>query len=167
MKKRSRIVALGGIFSAICIISLYIAVYMPTNRLFFYSLSSIFVSFIIMESGVKGGWLFYIATSSLSMLLIPNKISLIPYLIFFGIYGIIKYYIESMNKLLIEIILKGIFFLTSEVAIYILYTKVFGMVISSKIPVYWVFGVFVLIFYVYDYVYTKIISYYTARFKRS
>lgn len=167
MKKKSRTVALGGIFSAICIISLYMAVYLPTNRLFFYSLSSIFVSFLIIESSVKGGWLFYAATSALSMLLIPNKISLIPYLIFFGTYGIVKYYIETIKNLPLEILLKGIFFLASEAILYILYTKVFGRLISSEIPVYWVFGAFVLIFYVYDYVYTKMISYYIGRFKQS
>lgn len=46
-------VALGGILAAICLICLYLAVYLPANRLFFYSLASIFVSFIILESGTS------------------------------------------------------------------------------------------------------------------
>ena len=165
MRKKSRIIALGGIFSALCVISLYIAVYIPTNRLFFYSLSSIFVSFIVMEAGVKGGWLFYAATSALSMLIIPNKISLLPYLIFFGTYGIVKCYIESMNLAPLEVILKGIFFLACEGILYILYSKVFIIDIASKLPLYGIFGIFLIIFFVYDYIYTRIIDYYLKRYK--
>ncbi|HZJ58162.1 MAG TPA: hypothetical protein VFD89_08000 [Clostridia bacterium] len=164
MKKRSKMVALGGILSALCVICLYLAVYLPTNRLFFYSLASIFVSFIVMESGIKSGWLFYIATSILSMLIIPNKIGIIPYLVFFGIYGIIKYYIESVNIIPIEIVLKGTYFIAGEGILYILYSRILKIDITTRLPIYVVFGIFLVIFYLYDYVYSRLIAFYRKRF---
>ncbi|MGI5852477.1 MAG: hypothetical protein GX340_06820 [Clostridiales bacterium] len=164
MKRKSKMVALGGILAAICLICLYLAVYLPANRLFFYSLASIFVSFIILESGTKYGWSFYIATSALSMFIIPNKISLLPYLVFFGIYGIIKCYIESINLMPLELILKGLFFLSCEGILYILYSQVFIINISLKLPLYGVFGIFLAVFFIYDYIYTKIVAFYKVRF---
>ena len=164
MKRKSKMIALGGILAALCIICLYLAVHLPTNRLFFYSLASIFVSFIILESGMKSGWLFYMTTSALSMFIIPNKISLLPYLVFFGLYGIIKCYIESINLIPLGLILKGVFFLACGGILYILYSQVFIINITLKLPLYGVFGIFLAVFFIYDYIYSRIIAFYKARF---
>lgn len=166
MKKKSRIVSLGGVFSALCVIFLYLATYIPGNRLFFYSLSSIFVALVIIESGTGVGWLFYGATSVLSLLVIPNKIALIPYLLFFGCYGIVKYYIEWINILPLELIVKGVFFLICQVVLYIVYTRIFIIDIGAKIPIYMVFAIFLIIFYIYDYVYTRVIELYSKGYKQ-
>lgn len=79
------------------------------------------------------------------MFIIPNKISLLPYLVFFGIYGIIKCYIESINLMPLELILKGLFFLSCEGILYILYSQVFIINISLKLPLYGVFGIFLAV----------------------
>src|SRR5690554_2670943 len=98
------------------------------------------------------------------MFIIPNKISLLPYLVFFGIYGIIKCYIESINLMPLELILKGLFFLSCEGILYILYSQVFIINISLKLPLYGVFGIFLAVFFIYDYIYTKIVAFYKVRF---
>ncbi|NLJ40204.1 MAG: hypothetical protein GX352_01120 [Clostridiales bacterium] len=165
MNKKSRTIALGGILGALCVISLYAAVYSPVSRLAFYSLSSLFASFMVIESGIKGGWLFYAATSALAFLIIPDRVSLIPYLVFFGNYGVVKHYIESIGLLLPEVLLKGICVSVYGVVIYFLYTKVFDISFESKIPIYGLLALLIGVFYIYDFVYTKIIAYYTRRFK--
>ncbi|MBR0596375.1 hypothetical protein [Sinanaerobacter chloroacetimidivorans] len=110
--KSTRSVAVGGIFLALSIATLYAATFIPGIELTLYTISSFYVAFILIETGPGGGLLFYTASLLLSALLIPNKIGLIPYAMFFGLYGIVKYYIEYSKKLPMaaEILLKLLFF---------------------------------------------------------
>ena len=165
MNRKSKTIALGGILGALCMISLYAAVYSPVSKLAFYSLSSLFVSLIVIETGAKWGWVFYIATSALALFIIPDRISLIPYLIFFGNYGIVKYYIESIGRLLPEILLKGVFTSACGTAAYFLYTKILGISFTYKIPIYGLLALSIGVFFIYDFAYTRIIAYYIRRFK--
>ena len=79
----TRKVALGGILLALTVIILYAESVMPTSKLSLYALSSFFVSVIVIESGIRAGWIFYVASSLLALIIIPDKIALIPYLVFF------------------------------------------------------------------------------------
>lgn len=160
MVSKSKKVALGGVLSVLCLFSLYFAVYMPTNRIFFYGLSSVFSSVIMVESGAKWSWIFYGATSLLAMLLIPNKVGVIPYVLFFGLYGIIKYYIEGVGASLVRLLSKGGFFLISVALIAIAVQEIFIGEVYSKLPLWILVIISLAIFYIYDYAYTKFIIYY-------
>jgi hypothetical protein len=164
MNKKPRAIALGGIFGALCVLTLLAAVYMPTNTLFFYGASSMFVAFVVLETGIGAGWLFYASTVLLSFLLIPDKLAVLPYAAFFGIYGLIKCHIESLRKIVAEYILKGIFFVVCETGIYLLYTKVFAVEIISKIPIHYIVLLMIPVFYIYDYLYTRLLGFYIRKF---
>jgi hypothetical protein len=163
-KKTSRI-ALGGILGALAVICLFLAVVLPTNRLAFYALSSFFSSIIIIESGIKSGWVFYAATAMLSAIIIPDKIGIIPYLIFFGIYGIIKFYIERMNRIVVEYILKYVYFNICIAIAILLIKQFFVQSITVAIPWWAVILLLELVFLLYDYVYTLFIAYYRNKLK--
>jgi len=159
-------VALGGVLSTLCILSLYLAVYLPTNRMFFYGISSIFSSIILVESGIKWAWTFYGATSMLAFLVIPNKIGLIPYLLFFGLYGIVKYGIEGIRNMIFEIILKGGFFIFTMAGTAVIVKELFVGDVYSKFPLYAVVVIGVIVFYIYDYAYTKFVIYYETNLRK-
>ena len=53
-----------------------------------------FIAASIMESGIRAGWLFYAAASLAGFIVVPEKLALVPYIVF-GFYGIAKYYIEK------------------------------------------------------------------------
>jgi hypothetical protein len=163
-KKTSRI-ALSGILGALAVICLLLAVILPTNRLAFYALSSFFSSIIIIESGIKAGWLFYAATTLLSAIIIPDKLGIIPYAVFFGIYGIVKFYIERLNKLVIEYILKYVYFNLCMVLAIVLIKQFFIQSITVAIPWWAVILLLEVIFLIYDYVYTLFIAYYRNKLK--
>lgn len=166
MASGSKKVALGGVLSVLCIFSLYLAVYLPTNRIFFYGLSSIFSSVIMVEGGAGWAWTFYGATSMLAFFLVPNKIGIIPYVLFFGLYGIVKYYIEGIENVFLQIVLKGGVFLLSMLGTAIIAKEIFMSEVSSKLPL-WVIAIIALvIFYVYDYAYTRFIMYYEIVLKK-
>lgn len=107
---KTRTAALGGILLALSVATLFFASFVPGVELTIYAVSSVYTAIMIIETNSKGGGIFYIASGILALLLIPNKAAVLPYLFFFGIYGIVKYYIEKIGKLPVEICLKLLFF---------------------------------------------------------
>lgn len=158
-------IAISGIFLALTIITLYAESIMPTGKLSLYCLSSFFVSFIIVELGVNAGWLFYIASSLLSFIIIPDKLALMPYFVFFGNYAVIKCYTERTRFRVIEYILKLVFFNLCLILAVYLAKVVFLQTIEVKPP--WILVVLGLqiVFVLYDYIFTLVINYYGRRIR--
>jgi hypothetical protein len=159
-------VTLNGILGALAVISLLLAAVLPTNRLSFYALSSFFVAITIIEYGIKAGWLLYAATALLSLIVLPDKLAIVPYVIFFGIYGIIKLYIERINKIVLEYILKVIYFNICLVAAYYFIKQVFFESIKINLPWWLLIIALEIVFIVYDYVYTLFIRYYREKLQK-
>ncbi|HZK34389.1 MAG TPA: hypothetical protein VFD33_03665 [Bacillota bacterium] len=166
MTSKARTMALGGVFTALSLLALFAISYMPNSRLFFYAASSLFISFMVVEAGIGAGWVFYLATSILSLLLIPNKLLVIPYAGFFGIYGLAKYYIESIKKPVVEYLLKGIFFIICISGLYLLFTNALLIDFASQIPIYYLLALLIILFYIYDYLYTRFLSFYINNFRK-
>jgi len=102
----TRKIALTGILSAFIVIVLFLESIVPTGRLGFYVLAGFILSVIILEAGAKWSWASYVVTCAAGFLVIPEKLNILPYVLFFGIYAILKYYIESLRKTWLEILLK-------------------------------------------------------------
>lgn len=163
---KTKKIALNGILGAIAAICLLLASIMPTSRISLYALSSFFVSVVIIESGAGAGWLFYAATSLLSFIIIPNKLGIVPYALFFGTYGIIKFYIERLDSIVLEYILKFVFFNACLAAAYWAVRDLFGFAVTSKLP-WWVLIIALeVVFFIYDYVYTLFVGYYRERLRQ-
>lgn len=162
---KTKRIALNGILGAVAVICLLLAVIVPTSRISLYALSSFFVAVSIIESGARAGWLFYAATSLLALIVVPDKLGIVPYAIFFGLYGIIKFYIEKLDRIVLEYILKFVFFnACMGVAIWAV-RDLFGFAVSSKFP-WWVLIIaFEVVFFVYDYVYTLFVAYYRDKLR--
>ncbi|MCX7711867.1 MAG: hypothetical protein N2484_18645 [Clostridia bacterium] len=165
MNKHAKRLSLSGVLLALTVLCLFIESIAPTNRLAFYALSSFFVSVVIMEFGLTAGWTFYIASCLLSLIIVQDKMNLIPYVLFFGNYGIIKFYIEKRNKLWLEYILKFVYF---NIVLFFLYISVKTFIlpeVSVKFP-WWILIVFAeAAFLIYDYVYSLVIQYYCSKIK--
>lgn len=159
-------IALNGILGALALICLFLATVLPTNRLSLYALSSFFISVVIVESGIKAGWLFYVSTALLALIILPEKLGLVPYIIFFGFYGILKYYIEKLDKLILEYILKFIYFNLCIGTAWLLIRQFFIAEITVRLPWFVVIIVLEIIFLIYDFVYTLFVAYYRDKLKK-
>lgn len=158
-------IALNGILGALAVICLLLATILPVNRLSFYALSSFFIAVAIIESGLKAGWLFYAATSLLSLIIVPEKLGLVPYVIFFGIYGLVKYYIEKLDKLSIEYALKFVYFNICMGIALLFVSKLFSYSLTTKLPWWLLVIALEIVFFIYDFVYTQFINYYRDKLK--
>ena len=164
--KKTFKIALSGILGALAVICLFLATVLPTSRLSFYALSSFFISIVVIEAGIKAGWLFYIATTLLSVILVPDKLEIIPYAVFFGVYGAIKYHIEKINKLLLEYILKFAYFNLCLAAAVLFIRQVFMESIKIQLPWLVIIAALEVVFLIYDVVYTMFIAYYRDRLRK-
>ena len=162
----SKKISLNGILLALGVVSLFAATTLPTSRLSFYTLSSFLVSIIIIEFGVKAGWIFYFSSCILTLIILPDKLGLLPYVFFFGIYGIIKFYIEKFNNLVIEYSIKIVFFTICMLSGLFLIKEFILSNIEIKFPIWVIIIALELIFIIYDYVYTQFIQYYNVKLKK-
>jgi hypothetical protein len=164
----SKSLALGGILTALTVLSVFFADIMPANTLSLYALSSFFVAIVLIETGVKVSWIFYFATSLLSFIIVPDKTMITPFISFFGVYGIIKHYLEKYTKKVVEYILKYLFFNANVVLAYFLIRVLFETrTLFKGAPLWVVFAALQVIFLVYDYIYTLFIQYYMSRIRKS
>lgn len=162
--KSSRAAAITGIFLALSMATLFIATFIPGIELTLYAISSFYVAFIMVEVGSRGGWLFYVASVLLSALIIPNKAGLIPYAVFFGLYGIVKYYIERLNKLPLEIPLKLIFFnISFGLGMVFFQELLLGAIELPDLALPIIIIGAQIFFLLYDYLFTLVIEFYLKR----
>lgn len=163
---RAKAAALSGIFLAFTITVLYLESLVPTGRLTLFALCSFFVSVIIIEAGALMGWLFYAGNSLLSFLIVPDKMSVLAYIFFFGLYGLIKYYTEKSRRVIIEYLLKLIFFNAILAAGYILVTEFLFRQVEFRFSLWLIIPLLEVIFIVYDYVYSMFIHYYRTKLRK-
>jgi hypothetical protein len=156
-------IALCGVLGALVIVCLTFATILPTSRLAFYVLGSFFISVVIIECGTRTGWLFYIATCLLSLVILPDKLGIVPYCIFFGIYGLIKFYIEKIKSIIPELIIKLVYFNLCLLAAYYLARQLFADITRVTLPWWLVIAGLEAVFIIYDYVYTLFIVYYKRK----
>lgn len=162
---KTKKIALNGILGALALICLVLAAVLPTNRISLYALSSFFVTVSIIENGVKAGWVFYVCTSLLGLIIMPNKLGIIPYALFFGAYGIAKYYIEKLDKIMIEYIIKLVYFNICLGIAALTVSELFGYSMTVKLRWWLLVIILQLVFLVYDFVYSLFINYYRRRIK--
>lgn len=165
--KNTFMIAISGICLAFSVIGVFLASFVPGVELTLYAVSSFFVGVVLVETGLKGGTLLYLASSLLIFFIVPNKLAVIPYVFFFGIYGIIKYIGEKPSNKIVQYIIKIAFYsLTAGLGIFAFKEVVFG---NIKLPDYsnWIiFGGGLLMFVLYDFIYTLGMEFYKERIKK-
>ncbi len=177
---KAKDLTLGGICVALTLILLYFTLIFKTNTLTLLTLASFVVPLALMRGNLRTALLIYISSTLLAFLLLPINVSLL-YGLFFGIYGIIKYFIERFHNLGVEIVLKLLFFNLIG-ALFILFFKAFVdplllekplLLIARYLPqlsitLKWtiLFISFQGIFLVFDYALTLLIDYYQQHFSR-
>lgn len=157
----SKKIAYGGILLALNTILLLLINVIPINTLFIMGVASLIISIVIMEWGPKSGVIFYIGTVILSFIVMTNKAQWVAYILTFGVYGLVKYFIEQDRQIYIEYILKLIF---ANIMIFILYL-ILKSFIQIPINIILVLA-FEVVFLIYDYVYTSFIGYYNEKLKK-
>lgn len=108
--KRTFSVALGGIVSAISLVLLLLASIFPFGTYAFPCFAGMLLLIIIYEIGYPLTIGVYIAVSILSFLIVPDKESVLYYVMFLGFYPIIKNKLDTISSIVLRYLLKILIF---------------------------------------------------------
>ena len=178
---KSRDIAIGGILVALTIIVLYATSILPISTLAILTIASAIIPICIIRSNVQTSIFVYISSSLIAFFLVPINISLL-YFIFFGVYGIVKYFIERIRKENLEIILKLVFFNIVFVIGFIIMQNILRVNIiagleelisklfNNSARIYSLIILWIIaqpVFIIYDYAMTMIITFYMERIHKN
>ncbi len=160
---KSNNVAQSGILIALTLAVLYSTSLLPISTLSILTIASCLIPISIIRTSLKNTILVYISCSILSFFLVPINIALL-YTLFFGVYGIIKFFIEKLDNLIYEIIVKLLVFNVLLFSIYILFKLFIGLNIGISL---WIVALIAqAAFLLYDYALTIIISYFLNKINK-
>ena len=174
---KAKEITLGAIMIALTSIILYSTSLIPINTLTILTIASAIIPICIIRSDIKTASFVYIASSLIAFFLVPINISIL-YVMFFGIYGIIKFFAERMKNIYIEYLLKILFFGISFLITFIIFKNVIGINVVEGIQkvvekfistnVRGLSGMMLyisanVVFLIYDYALTLIITFYMDR----
>ena len=94
----ARRIALSGILAALSIGLLYVCCMTPLD-LTAIMMTALITVLVVIETGSGYAWLFVAVTSALAVLLLPDKLYAIEYVLFGAAYPILKGYIEKLPKI--------------------------------------------------------------------
>jgi hypothetical protein len=155
---KTSFVSKGGLFTALGVIFVYLSSIVPINKIYLLCIASSIIPLSVITTNIRNTLVVYFATSIVCLFISGSKITVIAYIVFFGLYGIIKYYVEKIRKLYIELILKLCFFnLVIFISFYI-YKAFFPSIFNTNMPLYLLIICSEIIFLVYDYVLTLFIG---------
>ena len=161
---KAKDITLGGIMVALGIITLYLTTIIPINTLTILTLASCFIPITILRSNIRTASFVYVATTLMSFFIVPINYA-IMYALLFGIYGIVKYFIEKLRKMPIEIILKLLFF-NAVLSIGLIFMNAFIQELNINFPTWLLFLVAQPAFLLYDFAITTAITFYLEKSKK-
>jgi hypothetical protein len=156
-------IALAGILTAIASAALLLENIVPTGKLGFYVFSAFLLSIVIMECGLTSGWVSYFAVSIIAFIIVPEKTAVLPYVMFFGIYSLVKSHIERLDKIILEWILKYAFFNISLYFMWNIAVNVLQLIPGSLfevLPVFIIVIIIQILFFLFDWIFTLWTNYY-------
>ena len=131
---KARDIALGGILVALTTIVLYATSILPISTLAILTIASALIPVCIIRSNIQTSIFVYISSSLIAFFLVPINISFL-YFIFFGVYGIVKYFIERIRKEKLEILFKIVFFNISFIIGFIIMQNILDINIIAGLEV--------------------------------
>lgn len=124
--KNSSKTALSGMAVALGTVVMLLASAIPTLEYAIPAFAGFMVLFILVELDVGCAAGVYAATSLLGIFIVPNKEAVGMYIALFGIYPVVKFYVDRLPKA-VGYIVKSVFFLIMATGVYYVMIKVFGI----------------------------------------
>ncbi|MCM1506861.1 MAG: hypothetical protein NC177_06955 [Ruminococcus flavefaciens] len=127
MRDISYRVALGGIVSALCLTAMFFAGIMPMLYLLLPMIAGVLMMIIAVEVNTGWAWLTYISVGLLSLFITFDKEAALIFIMLFGHYPIIKFYIDRIKTNLLRRIIKFAIFNVCVVTYFFVTVYIFGL----------------------------------------
>lgn len=158
-------IVVSGVLVALSVIILYLGCAIEVLDLTMSAIVSLLVVVIVIEMGYKYAGFAYLATSILSLLLLPQKSPAIFYTCFMGFYPIIKSHVERINSAILRWTVKLVVGNLALCAMFLL----LSLFVPEEFEGGWILvGTYILgllAFIMYDIALTKLITLYFAKIR--
>lgn len=149
---RSGQIALGGVLAAGALVMLWLACVAPSGQLGLTAVGGLFPMAAAVTAGRAAGYLCWGAAGLLGLILLPDKGVALLYLIFLGLYPVVKGAVESLRRLPLEWALKLAFFNLALTLCWSLFRELFLPALpdwlTGSLPV--LYGAGNVVFVLYD-----------------
>ena len=88
--------ALVGVLAALSLVFLYLSAVSPAAQLGIVAVAGLFPAGAVVSAGWLPGFLCYLVTGLLGLLLVPDKANVLLYLLFFGLWPMLKSLLERL-----------------------------------------------------------------------
>ncbi len=159
-KSRSNRGSLILMFSVLTLFFVYLANIAPPLRIFCLFVSSIFILGIMMEHRIIAAFVSFFAVLFVGFLIVPDKAGMLPFMFFFGHYGIFKFFVDDGLHGATNVVVKLVYFFVGMTLIYFFDG---GFIISSipfELPVWLLAVIGGAVFLVYEWLFTKLAGWY-------
>ena len=127
MRNISYRVALGGIVSALCLVTMFLAGVIPALYLLLPGIAGILLMIIAVEVNIPWAFLTYLSVSLLSMIITFDKEAALIFIMFFGHYPIIRFYIQKIPLRLLRLVIKLVIFNICIIGYFYVTVFIFGL----------------------------------------
>ena len=162
--KQTKRIATCGILCALGVICLSVGSLIEVMDLSMIMIASFCIVFAVIEMGTRWAWLIWAGTAVLSLLLLPNKLAAVLYLMG-GMYPIAKAAFEKLHPA-VSWILKFSAFNTIQLFFLLIAQKIFGMTGADYSFAAGPILFNNLVFFVYDITLTVFITFYLVKLRR-
>jgi len=169
-RQKSSRIAIGGVFSAMCLLLMFLSSVIPFAAIALPMLAGAMLTVVMLENGAKTAFLVYISVSLLSLFIVPDIDAKLLFILFFGYYSILKPMIEKLPGRLMQMALKLLILNAALILGYYVSLAVLGLSDTGSewfekyAPAFLLAGMN-LSFILYDYLLARYIFIYIHRFK--
>lgn len=147
MSKSVKRLSVSAVLTALSVALLYMSSILPTGRLAVCALSAVLPAIAALLYGTKWAVLVYIASSLLSLLILPSKVMAIIYALMLGHYTVVKALIERLQSPVAVWALKLMVFNVCLAICCALYVFVFSLTLPYQLWIVFIGGNVVFIIY--------------------
>lgn len=161
---KASVIARGGMLTALGVFFIYLSSILPTSRMFLEGLTSCLILASIILMGTKNSVAVYAATAVLSFLVCGIRLATISYVLVFGLYGFVKYYIEGLDKIVLEYVIKLVYCNICLAVLFAIYKLFMPNLFDIKAAMYIIAIAAQFIFLIYDYLLSAFVTYFRKRY---
>ena len=163
----SRRTAVAGVLAAGSLAVLWLACMVPSGRIGLTGAAGLFPVAAVLAAGRAAGYLCWAASALLGLFLLPDKGVALLYLIFLGLYPVVKNNIEGLRRLPLEWLCKLAVFNAVLTLFWFGLHSLFLPSLPETLQAPWmVYAAGNAAFVIYDVGFSKLISFYVARVDR-
>lgn len=166
-------VALGGICSAVCLLSMFCSGFLPMLSYTIPTFAGFLMVVMIVEADKNWAIATYVAVSLLCIFVTPNYEATLLFILFMGYYPILKFYLDKKKNKVLVWICKYAIFNAAIVIFFFAFQYIFtsvdmmeGMEMFGKYAVLVLWIAANIFFLIYDYALTQLINVYINWFRK-